>query len=282
MDSKLFKRDIKYFKQKDGTYLEISKDILFREKNHYDHPPHYHKDIEVVFMLEGTWTMRCNGKKYTLTSGSVFIAPANSIHSALDHHKICNSILLVLDPALLLGSARQLEEKSPSTLIWHDPNKDTFIWDELQYVYNKQNTLSQQDLLLHLSAIISYVLANTTFEDNLQQTRIANQILKYCQEHYTEDITIATVASALYVSKSHISHTFSDIIGVSFLQHINNLRLEAAEDLLKYTKKSCNQIAIEAGFPSSRTFNNVFNRKHNMTPLQYRKLHKESQNTPSP
>ena len=72
------------------------------------------------------------------------------------------------------------------------------------------------------------------------------------------------------------------ISGVTFLQHINNLRLEAAEDLLKYTKKSCNQIAIEAGFPSARTFNNVFNRKHNMTPLQYRKLHKETQNITTP
>ena len=281
MDSKLIERDTKHFKQKDGTYLEISKGILFKERTYYDHPPHYHKDIEVVFMLEGTWTTRCNGKKYTLTSGSVFIAPANSIHSSVDH-QTSNSILLVIDPALLLGSARQLEEKSPSTLIWHDPNKDSFIWDELQYVYNKQNTLSQQDLLLHLSAIISYILADTTLEDNLQQKRIENQILKYCQQHYTEDITISTLASALYVIKSHISHTFSDIIGVSFLQHINNLRLDAAEDLLKYTKKSCNQIAIEAGFPSSRTFNNVFNRKHNMTPLQYRKLHKETQNIANP
>ena len=263
---------IKQIMQDDNTFLEIRDDILFEARTYYKHSPHFHNNIEIVFMLDGNWTTRCNGKNYTLTPGTVFIAPANSIHSSIDHNQASTSLLLVVNPTRLMGLARQLDAKSPSSLVWQDPEKKSFIWEAIQYVYRNKNNMTQTDLLVHLSSIISIILAEITLEDNLQEEKIGTQILKYCQQHYTDDITLSTLASALHISKSHISHTFSNIIGISFPQYINNLRLANAEYLLVNTKKSCSQVALESGFSSSRTFNIVFKQKHNIAPLAYRKL----------
>ena len=255
----------------EDTFHEYWTKFTFKTRSFYSHPPHFHENIEIVFVMDGIFKTICDGTEYKLTAGDVLLCGSNSVHCSTDFNAKSNSILLIVNPKALLGSAAQLTTKTPFCPIWKNPKKDSIIWPAIQYALDNQGKLSIDDLNLLLSSIISLIIRDMEMIDISQKIKAENKILQYCRNHYTEAISVKSVAEALSISESYVSHIFSNILGYSFPQYINNLRVEHACVLLKSTKKSCTQIAAESGFSTLRTFNRVFLQWLNITPLQYRK-----------
>ena len=252
-------------------YHEYWANFLFHPRKIFTHPPHFHKDIEVVFVMDGVFRTSCDGTEYTFTKGSVFLCGSDSIHYSTDHEAESNSILLIIDPKTLLGPAAQLVSKTPVTPVWENPKKDSFVWPAIQYAVENQWKLSGENLRMIISSVISLILQDMEMIDLAQKEKIENKILQYCNQHYTGAISVKSMAHALSVSESYISRIFSNVLGCTFPQYINTLRIERATILLTTTNKSCTQIALDSGFSTLRTFNRVFLQKYGVTPLQFRK-----------
>jgi AraC-like DNA-binding protein len=61
---------------------------------------------------------------------------------------------------------------------------------------------------------------------------------------------------------------------VNFYTYVNKFRLEYSQSLLKNPKKqhlSMEGVAYESGFGSKSTFNTLFKKHIEMTPIQYKK-----------
>lgn len=245
--------------------------FLFERRRHFQHSPHFHEEVEIVFVIDGIFKTSYDGTEYNLTGGSVLFCGSNAIHSSTDFFVESNSILLIVNPKTLLGSASQLTTKTPICPIWKNPKKDSIIWPAIQYAMDNQGKLSTDNLNLLLSSIISLIIQDMEMIDISQKVKTENKVLQYCRNHYTEAISVKTIAEALSISESYVSRIFSNTLGCSFPQYIHNLRMEHATILLKNTKKSCTQIAAESGFSTLRTFNRVFLQWFGITPLQYRK-----------
>ncbi|MBR5507608.1 MAG: helix-turn-helix transcriptional regulator [Clostridia bacterium] len=84
-------------------------------------------------------------------------------------------------------------------------------------------------------------------------------------------ISIDQISKDLKISKSCISHTFSEKFRIPFRTYINTLRLREAVKLLENTSKSITEIAAESGFETIRTFNRSFTQSFGISPSQYRK-----------
>ena len=98
-------------------------------------------------------------------------------------------------------------------------------------------------------------------------------ILKYLSMHYREPLRLSDLAHALGVSNSHLSHSFSERLGVNFRTYLNTLRLNRACELLRRAEWSVTDAAYESGFESYRTFNRAFAQKYGCTPSEYRRQH---------
>jgi AraC-like DNA-binding protein len=79
----------------------------------------------------------------------------------------------------------------------------------------------------------------------------------------------------LGVSRSHLSHTFSQRLGTNFRSYVNALRIDQACEMLKGTEDSVTHIAYECGFESQRTFNRVFMEQCGLSPSEYRRKYQE-------
>lgn len=260
------------------NYLsETHNKIKLRVHRHHNFPPHFHKELEIIFMLEGSNTANCNGTTYTIPAGSVFFAPPNAIHSYQNPLNQCYSLLLIVDPHLLVGPAAQLASCIPLFPIWNDPEQKSIIWNMIQYVHEYGHSMSADNFILLLSSIISLLLENMPLANTTQSQRTEQRILNYCQEHYLEPITSDQVAAALGLSRSRVSHIFSNVFNTSFPTYINGLRLNDAIRLLVNTKLSVIEISAQAGFASLRTFNRVFTDHFGFSPSQCRKYHRESE-----
>ena len=83
--------------------------------------------------------------------------------------------------------------------------------------------------------------------------------MKYVNEHFKEDITVKSIAETLYMDRGRLSRLFLKYSGISLNDYINTLRLTEAVRLIDAGLK-ITDAALESGFQTVRTFNNVYNK----------------------
>ena len=256
---------------------ELHNQIKLRRHFEHHYHAHFHKELELIFMLEGSNNAIHNGTTYTIPEKGVFIVSPNTIHSYPKQSSRCNSLLLIIDPNILVGSAAQLTSSSLHTPIWSDPEQKSFVWPMIQFAHENGKNMSKDSFILLLSTIISIIIDDIPRSTGKQPHRIEQRIIDYCQEHYLEPITTEQIANALGVGRCHISRTFSHVLQTSFPNYINGLRLNDAIRLLVSTKLPIIDIALQSGFSSIRTFNRIFTEHYGFSPSQCRRDHREKE-----
>lgn len=83
--------------------------------------------------------------------------------------------------------------------------------------------------------------------------------------------TVQMVADKLNVSPNYLSGALKVLTGKSTQQHIHDRIIERAKDRLSTTVLSVSEIAYELGFDYPQTFGNLFKKKTNLSPLEFRR-----------
>ena len=94
--------------------------------------------------------------------------------------------------------------------------------------------------------------------------------MRYLGEHFDQPLSLDALSRALGASKYHLSHLFSERLGMNFRSYLNALRVERARLLLTGTAAPITQICYECGFENQRTFNRAFLAACGTTPTRYR------------
>ncbi len=103
------------------------------------------------------------------------------------------------------------------------------------------------------------------------------QCKDYVYGHYREKIYLDNIADTLGISSSYLSRLFKKETGNSLQDFINDVRVEKAINLLLYSEETLPGIAEYVNFPSQSYFGKIFKQKMQMTPKQYRELHKPAE-----
>lgn len=94
------------------------------------------------------------------------------------------------------------------------------------------------------------------------------QALLYLNDHFRDDITLVSTASALGFNASYLSRNFKETLGIGFNQYVAMIRLREAVRLLE-KGEPVSYCVYESGFRSERTFYRVFKSEFDCTPKQY-------------
>lgn len=85
-----------------------------------------------------------------------------------------------------------------------------------------------------------------------------------------------SIAEQVGLSSVYLGRLFLKLTSSSIADHINEVRLQKAKELLTSTTVPVSEIAIQAGFTSSNYFHALFKKLHGVTPNDYR--HKATKN----
>lgn len=99
---------------------------------------------------------------------------------------------------------------------------------------------------------------------------MAERIITYINEHFTEDVSTEVLAAYAGLSLYHFIRTFKQETGYTPHEYLINTRMAAARYLLKTSPFSVKDICFNTGFSCESVFCNAFKRHHGMTPAQYR------------
>ena len=92
----------------------------------------------------------------------------------------------------------------------------------------------------------------------------------YLDENYERGVTVAETASYVFLSQGYFTRAFRDEFGISPMNYLMQIRIDAACRLLTQKEIKVSGIATQVGFSSPQRFNVAFRKQKGMTPMEYR------------
>jgi AraC family transcriptional regulator len=96
------------------------------------------------------------------------------------------------------------------------------------------------------------------------------QITDWMAEHLAEDFGLDQLAAQAGLSKFYFTRLFKTALGVSPSRYLLSLRMDEARRLLRETKRSVLEIALEVGYANPSHFARFFRRETGLSPSDYR------------
>ncbi len=236
---------------------------------------HIHKEIELVYVIDGAARAYADRRTYTLKKGDLFFAFPNQIHyyEMLERGRF---LLLLCSPQLLYDLGERLLRAKPDQNVLHIEENDPIfaILQQMQSAqgdYRKTAVMGQMHLLF--AALLPRLKLSTV---DVKHSTLA-AVVTYCVAHFQEEITLDAVAEAMHLSKYYISHLINRELNRTFHDYLNDLRVAEACTLLRETTRKIADISEEAGFGTIRSFNRAFAAVMKQSPLEYRNACRQTQ-----
>jgi two-component system response regulator YesN len=97
------------------------------------------------------------------------------------------------------------------------------------------------------------------------------KVCEHLDTHYAQTYTLSEAAEMAHLSVSYFSALFKKSTGLTYLNYVNQLRIEKAKVLLLAPEIKIYEVADQVGFTSLPYFNRTFKQITSLTPLEYRK-----------
>ena len=110
-----------------------------------------------------------------------------------------------------------------------------------------------------------------------KQNYYVQAAVEYIQTHYARSIKVHDIAEYVGVSRSYLTTLFQSILHTSPNAYLTNFRMSRAKEQLTLTNFPIGIVADMCGYQDSLVFSKAFKQHVGMTPSQYRKLDRASQ-----
>ena len=107
--------------------------------------------------------------------------------------------------------------------------------------------------------------------ESVNKKYVVEQIVNYFEDHYSEKISLESIAENMYLSTFYISKIFKSETGDTPIRHLINIRLEKAREILEQTPgRSIKEVAAEVGYDDAYHFSKQFKKHYGISPSQIR------------
>ncbi len=268
------------------TYIEHSSIRIWPsdQAGHYD--SHMHSAVEVILPDSGVSVYKLQDQEYHVEPGQILFIPSGCPHELTESAEV-RRYLILFEPSPLftlrdMPDIREITDKpiylsedSEQRMQIHDLMKQVIdcyfqhepMWNTRCYAY-----------LMQVYALLGQSYLRIPKDVPAEKRRIINpeimnSALTYINEHFTEDISLESVASFAGFSKYYFSRLFREFSGITFSEYLLDKRVNHAANLLIQTKNAIHTIAESSGFSSIATFNRIFRDQKKCTPTQYRVIY---------
>jgi AraC family transcriptional regulator len=96
-------------------------------------------------------------------------------------------------------------------------------------------------------------------------------VAEFIEEHLAEEISLATLAELVNLSRYYFAHAFTQSFGVPPHRYHMARRMARARSLLQHSALSVTQIGIQIGFRETSSFTRAYRRFAGVTPSEFRR-----------
>ena len=98
------------------------------------------------------------------------------------------------------------------------------------------------------------------------------EVLEYVNGNYQDSLTLGTFCEQKHYSVAYISRRFKQETGVTLREYVQNVRIKKSCELLEDSDLRVVEIARRVGYEDIKFFNQIFKRRMQISPREYRKI----------
>ena len=240
--------------------------------------PHLHRELEMVFMLNGSAIGYADTVRTEIHAGDIFLTFPNQIHfyETIGPESFW---IYIFSPDLIPEFSETLSLALPSTPLLKGVGNQPEIKRILTALMeNKGHMTESDDPYLnnlnrgYLLSLFSLLLPQMDLEQvSISDSGALRAIVSFCTSNFSENLSLSLLEEKLHLNKYYISHLFSQKLGLRFNDYVNSLRISEACRYLLNSDSTITEISETVGFNTQRTFNRAFIKAMGMTPGEYRK-----------
>lgn len=264
-----------YQNRSDVMYFYVS------ENNTY--PPHLHNQVELLFVLEGALTLTVGEHSYTLLPQAGGIIFPNQLHS-LRTEGTSKMLLCIFRSSYCHSFQKYFKGYRPCTNFFSSESLSAHSRTGIDGLLGLTDSFTNGSPIPiqvlnvaegYLTLLLADIFRTLPLEElqSYEDLELEQRLLVYLDMHFMDNLSLEALSKEFGISRFRLSRIFSDRLHTSFPYYVNSKRLEYARELLESTPDSVTQIALDAGFGSSRTFFREFRQAYHTTPGAYRRSH---------
>ena len=256
---------------------------------HFYDKLHYHTEVQVTAIIEGTGIIYGGNNMHKFGPGDIIVFGANIPHLLkngtsyyLDDSPGVLSYSLFFDKDTFGGGLFNILEMTHISSLLENATRgivinDSTLMEKMSLAVNFNN----EDLVISLLEILKDIerskytfinneLYNLSLDENVGNR--LNDILEFTFANIGKKIHVESVAQKVNLSRSQFSRYFKVHTGKSYVQFLNELRIENSCALLLEGNDNIENICFKVGFQNVSNFNRIFKKVKSVAPKEYRKL----------
>lgn len=166
----------------------------------------------------------------------------------------------------------------PDTIILSGYDRFSYAQQALRYGAKEYmlKPSRSSDILEALYKVADEIEGETRKKEENQCTHYGvNKAIEYIKEHYSDNLTLQSVAEIVGISPGYLSSLFTQGIQCSFIDYVNQVRIDKACVYLEQNYFKTYEIAFKIGFHDEKYFSKVFKKLKGMSPSEYKKRKEE-------
>ena len=237
---------------------------VFNQQTAFQFPIHWHDELEIIYIRNGSINITIDNELFTGTGGSFFIVNPGELHY-MGSNDLNADYYTILFPLEFISF--QSNDYVENMLF-----KPISLLEKLIYINKYEKGFYQLDCKILLLEILSNILSipDILVKKTSNASDMRREIITYVNDNYLEKITLSDLADEFHMSEKYISRYFKKHFNITFSKYVNHMRLLYAKNLLDTTNISITDVALSSGFPNVSYFIRSFKESYGKTPFSYR------------
>lgn len=258
---------------------------------------HQHEMLQINYVVKGSCRHFINGKENEVAKGDVLIIPPYVPHQLscdeTDYVEIYEVEFLedfVLQNAQDFDDVQSLfdfaylkpfflEENEVLVRYHIPPEQQKRIETILQELLAEFGSSAESRMLMIKGLLLQFLVMLQRCIGSQGQGRKGRKnglvesiekAVEFIDEHFAEDISAQAVAHMAAFSKSYFGYLFKTVTHQTFIEYLNERRIEAALQMLDDSNKRVIDICYDCGFKNVSHFNRTFKNAIGVSPTEYR------------
>lgn len=261
-------------------FSDIFINKLYRAKPFKMPVLHYHDGYEIFFISHGKRNFFIADNEYNLEKGSVLLIKPFEMHFSFSAENPVHERYVInfkkehLEKYLNDDELKIIDSVFDKRILSLNSDMQSYILKLLDTMTNNNNgsEFSKKAAifeLIHLCSLLRTEPSNIELSAKLSPIFEA---VRYINSNYKYDLSLSDLSEFTHLAPEYFCRQFKRTTGTTFLQYLNNIRVNKAHQLLTTTDKSISAISEECGFSSVAHMTRLFNKYYGMPPSKFNRI----------
>lgn len=246
---------------------------------------HWHEDIELIYILDGSMNYYINGKNILLTAGDSLVVNSGRLHYGYsDLKEECHFYCMLLHPSLLTTNEKLIRKyvsvitrSSRDYVLFGRGERTAELICSMYELKKNPPPFYEMEIIRIFQKLWRELYQLVTAEAGYGKTEpdeellVQRKMVSFIYRNYGNHITLDEIAASGSICRSKCCRIFKRYAGQSPMEFVNSYRLEKSRKLLLTTQLKVTDICMACGFNHLSYFTKQFAKRYGRTPRELRK-----------